>query len=194
MKTCTVDGCGREVWARGWCMAHYSRWKRHGDVRADVPLLRKKGPPPSGTCTVKGCDRPQTTRGLCAAHYMRLNTHGRVMAEVPIRRQAPRGGQVCSVAGCEAEAIAHGMCGKHSIRLNRHGDHRVVVKHGPLTESDVMLIRWLRWMSGKRGVQKALAKRFGVTHASISHIVLGKSWKHLPVLESNAAGAAGRET
>lgn len=30
--TCGVDGCTRPMNSRGWCIAHYSRWKRSGDV------------------------------------------------------------------------------------------------------------------------------------------------------------------
>jgi len=29
---CSIEGCGKESRARGWCWAHYKRWQRHGDV------------------------------------------------------------------------------------------------------------------------------------------------------------------
>lgn len=29
--TCSIDGCGEKARARGWCMPHYRRWRRHGD-------------------------------------------------------------------------------------------------------------------------------------------------------------------
>lgn len=28
---CIIEGCGKPHATRGWCSAHYSRWKRHGD-------------------------------------------------------------------------------------------------------------------------------------------------------------------
>lgn len=31
-RTCSVDGCGRPARARGWCEAHYRRWKRNGSI------------------------------------------------------------------------------------------------------------------------------------------------------------------
>jgi hypothetical protein len=31
MSTCAVEGCPREVTARGWCDAHYRRWLAYGD-------------------------------------------------------------------------------------------------------------------------------------------------------------------
>lgn len=30
-RTCSIPGCHRQHEARGWCAAHYQRWKRHGD-------------------------------------------------------------------------------------------------------------------------------------------------------------------
>lgn len=32
--TCSIEGCGRDHSARGWCSAHYRRWRRHGDPEA----------------------------------------------------------------------------------------------------------------------------------------------------------------
>ena len=31
MKTCSIDGCESEHYARGWCGAHYQRFRKHGD-------------------------------------------------------------------------------------------------------------------------------------------------------------------
>lgn len=33
-RTCSVDGCERDQWARGWCTGHYQRWRRTGDPKA----------------------------------------------------------------------------------------------------------------------------------------------------------------
>jgi hypothetical protein len=38
LKTCSVEGCGGVHYARGWCMAHYWRWYRGGDVKVHVPV------------------------------------------------------------------------------------------------------------------------------------------------------------
>jgi hypothetical protein len=37
-RQCSVEGCGQSVVARGWCNAHYLRWRTHGDPRADQPV------------------------------------------------------------------------------------------------------------------------------------------------------------
>ena len=47
--TCTVEGCHRPLKSRGWCAAHYFRWRNHGDVRAHVPV--RETPPDPGVLT-----------------------------------------------------------------------------------------------------------------------------------------------
>lgn len=37
-RTCSIDGCDRAHLSRGWCPAHYMRWRDTGDVRAHEPL------------------------------------------------------------------------------------------------------------------------------------------------------------
>ena len=36
-KTCSISDCDRIVNARGWCGAHYKKWKRYGDPLASAP-------------------------------------------------------------------------------------------------------------------------------------------------------------
>jgi hypothetical protein len=31
---CSIEGCERNVHARGWCFRHYQTWRRHGDPTA----------------------------------------------------------------------------------------------------------------------------------------------------------------
>jgi HNH endonuclease len=35
---CSVEICERRAYARGLCFAHYTRLRRTGDIRADLPL------------------------------------------------------------------------------------------------------------------------------------------------------------
>ena len=37
-RDCAVPDCAREAQRRGWCWAHYDRWKRTGDVQAWKPI------------------------------------------------------------------------------------------------------------------------------------------------------------
>ena len=40
-SVCSIDGCGKKHSSRGWCSAHYYRWKTHGD-----PLGGRRGASP----------------------------------------------------------------------------------------------------------------------------------------------------
>ena len=33
-RICSIDGCGKPHLARGWCSAHYERWRKHRDPLA----------------------------------------------------------------------------------------------------------------------------------------------------------------
>ena len=38
--TCSIEGCHRPHYGRGWCNMHWTRWRKHGD-----PLETAKAPP-----------------------------------------------------------------------------------------------------------------------------------------------------
>lgn len=42
-STCTIDGCGKRRFCRGWCSMHYSRWQRHGDPLSGNVVSRFTG-------------------------------------------------------------------------------------------------------------------------------------------------------
>lgn len=121
---------------RGWCGAHYTRWRRHGDVFAEIPIGRRRPPP----CTVDRCTRVAEGRGLCHGHLQRLLRTGGVQADVPL---APRQAQQCSVLTdgerCERRAKAAGLCTTHYARARKHGEPlkdqpiRVVTGEGSLS-------------------------------------------------------------
>lgn len=58
-RTCTIEGCGRKHYAKGWCNKHYmQRWQS------------------SKICTVEGCGKPLFGRGWCKAHYSNWARNG----------------------------------------------------------------------------------------------------------------------
>jgi len=86
-QTCSIEGCERGRIARGYCQAHYLRWKREGDVRPGVPVRMYAD---LVTCTVEGCERPHYAQKLCSAHYMRKLRTGEVSPDKPIQRRVIR--------------------------------------------------------------------------------------------------------
>lgn len=81
---CSV--CGREGRIRkGWCDAHYFRWRRTGDPGPATIVVKQ----PGRTCSVNGCGQPNSARGLCRRHYTRWQRHGDTST---VKTPAPRTG------------------------------------------------------------------------------------------------------
>ena len=78
---CEIDGCDKEVDAKGLCHGHYQRLLRRSALALDAPL-RQSG----ALCSVADCDRPHKARGFCSTHYKRVLAHGDPRADLPIRR------------------------------------------------------------------------------------------------------------
>lgn len=78
---CKIEDCTRPARSRGWCNAHYCRWKDRGDPLAGRPIL----PVDLGSCAVKACDNAAVTRGWCFGHYSRVRKHGDPQADKPLR-------------------------------------------------------------------------------------------------------------
>lgn len=61
---CAVDGCDRtKIFARGWCAAHWSRWRRTGSTGAPEVWDRKPQP-----CMIEGCSKSRKMQGYCLNH------------------------------------------------------------------------------------------------------------------------------
>jgi hypothetical protein len=69
-KICSIEGCGKPAYTRGWCAAHYFRFRRHGDPLGGRMWLRES------ICAAEGCVQPILARGWCVTHYSRFRRHG----------------------------------------------------------------------------------------------------------------------
>jgi hypothetical protein len=125
--TCAVENCDRPSDSRGWCRAHYERWRTTGDVDASRPVVGKVPRPPGAQCTVEGCDRPPGGREWCGMHYKRWLKHGD-----PLFVPDPWPTK-CSTEDCDKKPVARGLCEAHYAKLRRYGD---VEWHRPLLPND----------------------------------------------------------
>jgi hypothetical protein len=103
--TCLVDGCDKRVYARGWCNAHYTRWKRHDDPLGGGRTHTPKG---STSCEHEGCVRAMHANGLCVTHGNAANA-------------ARYAEQPCSIEDCPRPMHRRGWCAAHYQRWRAYG-------------------------------------------------------------------------
>ena len=110
-RTCSVPACERPHLAKGYCSAHWQRWKKTGEPGpAEITKQHTR-------CTVPGCGGENYGHGYCGPHWRRWRKHGNPTA-TPIRGE--RG--ICVVEGCEDPHSAQGYCASHYARWRRKGD------------------------------------------------------------------------
>lgn len=118
-RTCTIEGCGKKLVARGLCKTHYNLWHR-----ANAPGAGR-------TCQAGECERRHYALGWCTLHYERWKKTGG--ARRPISRAGratPCPLRPCGVSGCDKPARSRGWCPKHYTRWSRHGDLNRVDRGG----------------------------------------------------------------
>ena len=119
-STCSIDGCGNALAARGWCSTHYSRWRRHGDPEV---VTRGKN---NGPCSVEGCGQPSRKRGWCASHYSQWTQTGAVR---PFKRKwaASKKCGVCGASDWEDNGrrkYCSSACQQVAVRERKAGHKR----------------------------------------------------------------------
>jgi len=183
-RKCSVDGCDRLHWARGFCGLHYQRWKTHGTPER----MHRIGKTWS---FVEACVTEKTT--ACILWKFALNRDGygvtwrnrkSVQAHFAVctlahgqRKSADlEARHLCGNRACVNPAhLAWGTCAENQEDRRRHGTLPLgeTVYCAKLTDSQVRVIR----SSSETGLQ--LARRFGVTPSTISSIRCGHTWKHV---------------
>lgn len=126
MKACSVEGCGREHYARGWCKLHYMRWHANGDP-GPAEVLRVASYE-GVTCDASGCnlqaERTAGDRAYCRLHFDRWKSNGDPLV---VQRRVRA---TCSVDGCDNVVKAWGWCMKHHRRWQKYGDPEIVGQGG----------------------------------------------------------------
>ena len=197
-KACAVDGCKNNAhWksrgARGWCGAHYDRWRFHGD-----PLGGKGRRPKREEHDQFISEALRFSEDECLIWPFNRGSGGYAQMMVDgVQTQVCR--LICErVNGPEPTPGSHAShsCGKGQdgcINPNHLSWKTPVdnmadkVVHGTwqggennpaakLTESDVRLMRLARATM----TSKELAKQFGVSKDTVNKVISRRAWAHVP--------------
>ena len=187
-RICSIPGCGKPHCARGWCSMHWARWRKWGDPTVEhayeselLRFIHERAVP------YKGDDCFIWPYGMTSGGYGAILIDGHQRGVHTVICELVHGPK--PNAGFE---VAHG-CGvrsccnpKHLRWATRSDNHSDKLKHGThnrgerhsrakLTEADV---REIRSLQGKM-TQSALARRFGVSPATLREILIRKIWAWL---------------
>lgn len=186
---CNVSGCGNIARARGWCVSHYQRWKRHGDPRAGGAVR-----PAKGSVQVWLNQHTDHTGDECLiwpfacdpSGYGVVNIGGRkcfahrVMCEAVYGLPTVHDLLVCHSCGnghlgcVNPEHLRWGTPAENSANMVKHGTVYRGEKcvSAKLTEEDVRSIRCLAGVLH----QKEIAGAFGVSRRTVGDVINGRTW------------------
>lgn len=192
---CSVLGCGKKRDTRGFCPAHYSRWKDHGDPLAGGPCngdrlkwIADHVDYQGDDCLLWPFGRQE---GKDGAHrgYFSIRADGKnlgahvfmcrlVHGEKPDNKDLAAHSCGNGHRGCVNPKHLRWATYKENVEdAFLHGTVRVGEDHhyAKLTEDDVRRIRVL----GRTLTQKSIGKLFGVTRHTIARVLSGDRWKHV---------------
>lgn len=127
--TCTIEGCTREVVARGWCSAHYTRWKRYGDPEGSA----EPRPTPIARFILKVFRDPDSGCWIWTGTYCRkYGTFSEKHVLIPAHRWSyqyfvgpiPEGFEIdhlCRTPACVNPAHLEAVTGKENTRRHFAG-------------------------------------------------------------------------
>lgn len=186
-RLCSVPDCNKPAKARGWCGAHWWRWRHHGDPLSGgtsngqpLKYLRETVLEYTGDSCIKwpfSTDR--TGYGFICFEGRNRRAHNLVCEMI---HGAPIGDKI---EACHSCGNGHLGCvaPRHLYWGSRLDNAADMVKHGrsrrgekcnmaKLTEKDVREIRSLQGQL----LQREIAEKFGISHSQVSRIHSGTDW------------------
>lgn len=195
--TCSVEGCGRDHAARGWCMAHYDTWRVYGSATPSEGAralrhmarlrarfwksVRVSGPDEcwewQGPRLPKGYGYFGSSKGVLGRQYAhRLAwrfTHGESLLGDAVVRHSCDNPPCCNPAHLSVGSQGDNVMDAVARRRHPHGE-----THGSarFTERD---IREMRRLAASGLSQVAIAAAFQTNKGTVNDIVRRRTWRHV---------------
>lgn len=185
MLKCSVPDCPKPPRTRGWCSAHYERWRIHGSPLGSTPretpaqtFLAKAIAYRGSDCLVwpfvhNGMGYGQVCVGGKMRYVHRLvceATHGRPSQGMEAAHSCGNG-----AGGCVSPAHIRWADRKTNMREmvdHKHSTRGQKNAAAKLTQASVDKIRAL----GKSVPQKIIMERYGISRGQVYRIRAGVSW------------------
>ena len=114
---CSVDGCEKPAFSKGYCRRHYKQIWRWGKI---LPEKEERQKVTEVKCSVDECEQQAYAKGCCRRHYIQMWRTGEPHTSEEKRKEVTEA--KCSVAGCEKRMHAKGYCRKHYGQIWRTGE------------------------------------------------------------------------
>ena len=186
---CEVEGCGKTSRARGWCVSHYKRWKRHGNallggtpMGARLKWIQENKHYSGSDCLIWPYSTNENGYGqfkvsgksTIASREMCRAAHGNPPSEDwQAAHSCGKGHMGCTnplhlrwatMSENESDKVPHGTI--------VHGSNHHASK---LTPVDVLGMRSM----AKSKSQKMIAEEFGVSRQQVGKILRNEQWTRL---------------
>lgn len=143
--SCFVSGCDAPRHAKGWCLKHYTRWRRLGS-----PTARMRGEVVDGRKICPGCgvDKPlpeygASTRERCLACVAERARQRRAVRPDPPRPKHPAVCEHCGAAFM-ADKRRWRYCSPECTKARQYRDNWKNVAHRRIKERGVVVERFTR--------------------------------------------------
>lgn len=154
-RVCSIEGCGRPLNAKGYCLAHYRRWRHGKDMNEPIRVHDS-----SRTCKVEGCEGRYHANGMCQHHNQRVRQG--VPVDAPCLKNRPVGTKHLATRGYIIIKTPTGWMPEHRYvmeqALGRPLSSNEVIHHidGDRTRNDIdNLELWSKWHpTGQRVTDK----------------------------------------
>jgi HNH endonuclease len=187
---CSVPGCQNPYLCKGFCSRHYMRWIKHGDPALGALVGAERGEPLRWLIAAANS---QTDECLLWPYCGYRNGYGSVWYKGQLTGAHRAACLMAHGEPSDGKEVAHGCgqrrcCNPRHLRWaspsenqqdkRRHGTAPIGSKNGcaKLTEVQIPEIRLLATTEHP----DLIAKRFGVTSSTISYVLRGKTWRHVP--------------